>query len=152
YAARAAAAPTDRWFLDTIDSAGNDVGEFPSLAINPLFNRPVVTYRDNANTSLKIARLLNGSWQSQVLDGTQTNVGNYTALAIDPLGTLHIAYADVGRARLRYFQIDRMGAGRPVDVDGMTAAGTFNAIAANAQGDTAISTFAATEEKVHAIG
>src|SRR5207253_4586774 len=62
----------------TIDAAG-DVGQFASLAINPLTNRPSVAYYDATNGDLKLATLGKSGWSTSSI-ATAGDVGKVSSL------------------------------------------------------------------------
>jgi len=84
----------------TLDSIG-DVGLYTSIAIGT-DGLPIISYQDNTEDSLKIAKCkdasCSGATSSQVLitinDGSATNFGNYTSIAIGWDGWPVISYYD----------------------------------------------------------
>lgn len=135
------------WSFETIDDLG-DVGEFPSLAISPTTQRLFVSYHDVSLDELKLAQRINGSWMADTLD-MSLNVGSYTALAIDSLGNLHIAYANDNVGSLRYILIDHNG-GAPLRLPADTnKTGHWNAIGVDPRGGVHISTYAYGTSDLH---
>jgi len=72
----------------------------PSLAIDPLTNRPRIAYGDLPSVGLVLDSYDNGSWTTQVVASGYT--GFNPSLAIDSQGQPHIAYNDPNSRDLRY--------------------------------------------------
>jgi hypothetical protein len=80
------------WQIQTVDSAGN-VGEFPSIAINPVSGLPAISYYDYTNSNLKYAVLdVWGSWTNETVDEYGGDAGEFSSLAFDSAGHPHIGY------------------------------------------------------------
>jgi MYXO-CTERM domain-containing protein len=70
---------------------GDDVGIWTSLAVDPSGN-PAVAYYDRTNKALKLARLSDGEWSVERVDGAAgADVGRYAKLVFDG-GAPAIAY------------------------------------------------------------
>ena len=72
----------------------------PSLAVDPLTNRPRIAYSDLPNNGLMLASYDNGAWTNQVVAPGYT--GFNPSLAIDSQGQAHIAYYDPRSRDLMY--------------------------------------------------
>jgi hypothetical protein len=66
------------WYYQTLDSTG-DVGQFPSLALDPN-GRPHITYYDASNGWLKYIYYDGSNWVSPVVLDSSANVGQYSSL------------------------------------------------------------------------
>jgi hypothetical protein len=90
-------AANGEWEKETIDNT--DVSE-NSLVLDSSDN-PYVSYYDNTNHDLKYAYQKDGTWYTEILDGTG-DVGQYNSLKIDSSGTAHISYYDATNQQLKY--------------------------------------------------
>jgi hypothetical protein len=112
---RAAAAAA--WSFDVIDGdATTDVGQYASVAIDPLSDRPYVSYYDVTNGDLRVAKYVESggncgpgdSWSCETVDSSG-DVGKYTSIAIHtdtypPTWKLGISYYDGDNYALKYAQ------------------------------------------------
>lgn len=90
------------WQIQVIDST-NDVGQFPSLALQPGTEKPYISYHDITNADLKLAfPILSGgdcgpgnSWSCNSL-AFQNNVdfGGFSSLTFNSLGEWGIVYSN----------------------------------------------------------
>jgi len=71
------------WTLETVDApAGATVGQFTSIAINPLTGQPAIAYYDVFNTNLKLATRPTSAWSIETVNSTG-DVGRFAALRFD---------------------------------------------------------------------
>src|SRR6185436_11462021 len=86
--------PSSGWFINPIDQEGT-VGEFPSIAIGPGGGLHVAYRVGGTRLDLGYAFLspVLPFWDTRRPDATADNVGAYTSIAVDRLGTAHIAYS-----------------------------------------------------------
>src|SRR5690606_12098430 len=93
--------------ITTVDSTG-DVGIYTSIAIGS-DGLPVISYKDETNTSLKVAKCDNqacsGSPTITTVDNT-ASMGNYTSIAIGSDGLPIISYRDVTNTSLTVAKCD----------------------------------------------
>jgi threonine dehydrogenase-like Zn-dependent dehydrogenase len=94
------------WQPVTVDPGGS-VGVNTSLAVDA-FGRLHVSYYLVSNADLKYATCvascaLAGNWQLSTVDFAG-NVGDYTSLAVDAAGRLHVSYFDSGNGDLKYIE------------------------------------------------
>lgn len=87
------------WGCAAIDTSSADVGDFPSIAFDGA-GTPWISYFDDANDDLKIARLTGSAsgacgsgWTCSIID-PDVVITHVTAMAIDPGGKPWIAYRD----------------------------------------------------------
>jgi hypothetical protein len=92
------------WQTVTVDTTGS-VGTFTSLAVQAS-GRVHLTYHDITNANLKYATCagacaIAANWQLVTVD-TTGSVGQYTSLAVEASGRLHVTYLDDTNADLKY--------------------------------------------------
>ncbi len=90
----------DGWKTSWVETEGR-VGLFTSLVLNPVNNRPTISYYDFGNNSMRAARRGSTSWDFWTL-ATAGSTGAYTSLALDAGDNAHIAYYDESGTALRY--------------------------------------------------
>ena len=88
------------WNVSTIDHA--DVGEFSSLTIDSNANIHI-SYEDDANNTLKYAKLELINWTHTLIAG---NNGDYSSMALDSNDDIHVSYYDSGNGDLVYQKFD----------------------------------------------
>jgi len=122
------------WSTMEIDASGTDSGLFPSLAFNSADHGFVSFYTytevDKSRTGeLKLASDIGAGWTTEVVDdGGGGDVGQWTALAIDPTDdSIHIAYQDMDLFDLKYSKFH--GGWQTETVDGMGTKGADAEIA-----------------------
>jgi hypothetical protein len=76
--------------IQTIDTSGNDVGSYVSLALSST-GKPAVAYFDATNGDLRYAAFDGASWNVTTVDSKQS-VGLYPSLVFDKVGRPTIAY------------------------------------------------------------
>jgi len=92
--------PQNRFAIQFVDGcfnqtgAGEDMGAFASLALEPTTNAVNLSYYDFSNGDLRYAYKADSSnvWYTMSIDGNGSNVGEYTSLAVDNEGNRHISY------------------------------------------------------------
>lgn len=94
-----------RSWATTIADEGENVGTHTSLALDGGGGVHVM-YRDLGNSHLKHATCTEActstsGWDTVTVD-TESNSGEWSSLAIDGAGALHVAYHDVGNSSLKY--------------------------------------------------
>ncbi|MCE5324382.1 Ig-like domain-containing protein [bacterium] len=133
---------TNRYWNDVADDGGSygvtaTLGLASSLKLDPDSGYPKVSYYDSTNGDLKYAAWDGTQWQVQTLDGSASNVGSYTSLALDSDGNPHIAYYDVTNTDLKYIYL-RNGVWKSGIVDGSSGAsdrvGTYCSLALDING------------------
>ncbi len=87
------------WTLETVDSAGPTTYAFPSIAVDPSSNRPVIAYYDGA--SLKLASKGESSWTYAIVDQGGIT-GQNPSLAVDDRGHPRVSYLDYTNRFLKY--------------------------------------------------
>ncbi|MEN6355815.1 MAG: hypothetical protein ABFD83_01885 [Armatimonadota bacterium] len=117
---------TNKYWNGVIDNGNsyNPVaaqGVSSSLKLDPVSGYPKVSYCDSTNGDLKYAEWDGSNWQVQTLDGSASNVGAYTSLALDADGNPRIAYYDVTNTDLKYAYL-KDGAWKYSIVDGTSGA------------------------------
>jgi len=101
----------------TID-AGGDVGQFTSLAINPLTNRPSIAYYDATNGDLKLATQGKSGWSISSV-ATAGDVGKVNSLKFNRAGEPCVAYEDPAVGALVFArQTHRRWVTTPIDSTG----------------------------------
>jgi len=92
------------WIAQTVDSLG-DVGRSTSIVMD-FAGKVHISYTDVTDHRLKYATNVSGVWKAFMLDGASyvgdvyLSPSGYTAIAIDSLGKVHIAYS--GDQHLKY--------------------------------------------------
>jgi hypothetical protein len=79
--------------------AGSGAGLYPSIALNGQ-GIPHISFHDVDKRLIRLARRINGRWNSITLD--QGISGAYSSVAVDDLGGIHIAYQDAAKGDLRF--------------------------------------------------
>ncbi len=104
-ALRYAAKFSGGWTHQTLDTAG-DVGEGCAIALEGGLSH--ISYVDSTNGALKHAWLTcSGTtcqWHFEVIDGSG-HVGGGTAIAVDDLNQIHVAYGDASHRDLLYARL-----------------------------------------------
>ncbi|MHA1937511.1 MAG: hypothetical protein ACW97O_04810 [Candidatus Thorarchaeota archaeon] len=99
------------WFNIEVDTPGS-VGQYTSIAIDPLTDTTYVSYYDATNKTLRLAMNRgfgsggncgpNNSWLCQTIDSSG-DVGMYSSIAVNPsTGGIGIAYYDATNGQLKY--------------------------------------------------
>src|SRR4051812_30310022 len=78
--------------IQVIDSTG-DVGQYTSIAINPVTQNPAIAYYDVTDGDLKYATFNRGRWVIDTIARTG-NVGRSASLKFNSKGEPSIAFAD----------------------------------------------------------
>jgi hypothetical protein len=91
-----------------LDGTGSNVGEYTSLAVGT-DGYPIITYKDVANADLKVVHCTAADCSTTdtplMLDGTGSNVGQHTSLAIGTDGYPIISYYDLTNGELKVARI-----------------------------------------------
>jgi hypothetical protein len=90
----------DGWNPETVDSTSEEVGLWPSLALDSNGN-PHISYHDSTNGDLKYNKWGSTGWSIETVDSTG-DVGSSTSLALDSSGNPHISYYDYTNGDLKY--------------------------------------------------
>ncbi len=99
-----------------IDASSADVGEYVSLAVDPLDNI-YLAYYDRINTAVRLAVWDGVEWHIRTVAGHEPgrNVGRYIQLAINPEGTdLALAFHDADEQRSRCLVAPLAGVDEPI--------------------------------------
>jgi len=83
-----------QWVSQLVDNAGGGGWTSTPIALD-LNNKVHIIYFDKANFVLKYATNASGQWNTQTLDG-QRGSGQYSSLAVDSKGNVHISYGYSG--------------------------------------------------------
>lgn len=92
--------PGGGWTLEHVDDSGDDVGRYPSMALDASGNEHIA-YLDQTNARLKVAVRDGSGWDIDVADES-ASVGWYSELALDSSGMEHIAYVDTDMRAVKY--------------------------------------------------
>jgi hypothetical protein len=134
----------------TVDDVGF-VGRYSSLAVETS-GRIHVSYWDLSNADLKYATCAAGcdgaaGWQAFTVDGGGL-VGEYTSLAVDAGGRVHVSYYDNTNDDLKYATCaagcDAATGWQAATVDATDNVGQYNSLAVDASGRVHISYYDAT--------
>lgn len=140
--------PTDAgvvWTVEEVQQRGTFAGYDTSLAFDSGGN-PNISYLDAYALNrwdLRVATRSGGLWQTQIVDSTTNDVGEYSSLRFDSNGDANIAYYDWTNQQLEYAQWDGSQWVREV-VDSDYMAGKFLSMALDSQGAPHISYYDAT--------
>lgn len=91
------------WTFEAADDpgGGSNLGQYNSLALDPVSGRLHAAYYDEGNGDLRYARKdPGGLWVQHVID-TEGDVGKYTSIAVDTSRLVHISYYDVTHDSLK---------------------------------------------------
>jgi hypothetical protein len=134
--------PIDAWVSEFADNSAA-VGQFNSLWVqNP--TTLYVTYYDATNGNLMFAQKNGNTWAAPViLDGAvpSVDVGQYTSMAVDKAGNIHVSYYDVTNSDLKYalYDIGMSNWNLYPPVDSFGNVGLFTSLAINSTGQVGIS-------------
>jgi hypothetical protein len=78
------------WVRHVVDTGG-DVGLNTAITLDSAGD-PFISYHDQTNGTLKLARFKDSNWQIEVVDNTQDHVGHYTSIELDALDNPRISY------------------------------------------------------------
>lgn len=87
------------WVSKPIDTAG-DVGSFSWQAVNNGVS--YIVYYDKTNGNLKLATVTSSDQSTTTTIDIDGDVGEWSSIAIDANGRLHVAYHDITRGALKY--------------------------------------------------
>jgi len=95
------------WFEFKVDTPG-DVGQYTSVAIDTSRDWTYVSYYDVTNQALRVARHgygfgcgPDGDWGCLTVD-SGPDVGKYSSIAVDLIGSIGVAYHDATNGALKY--------------------------------------------------
>jgi hypothetical protein len=140
----------------TPDNTSADNGQFTSLQLDAS-GRPVVSYYDAANQSLKLLHCGDVTCTSaNTIANVDTigNVGQFTSLQIGPLGYPVIAYYDVANQRLRVAHCSDQNCANPVNpaalvtVDALGSVGQFASLRLDRFGRAVVGYYDATNQRL----
>ncbi|HRQ65993.1 MAG TPA: hypothetical protein PKZ76_14215 [Xanthomonadaceae bacterium] len=123
--------------ITEVDSSGS-VGTWPSIAIGT-DGHPVIAYRDETNTALKVASCANSACTQSILTTVDPggNVGEFTSIAIGNDGLPVIAYYDRSNGNLKVAKCANpacTGSATLSTVDSTANVGQYTAIAVPTDG------------------
>ncbi len=78
------------WHYETVDSSFG-VGSHASIAIDAS-NKVHISYYDIYNYGLKYATNATGVWETELIDTGNEGFGQYTSIATDSYGNIHISH------------------------------------------------------------
>ena len=105
---KASPAANAPWFNINVDATGN-VGQYASVAIDPVNNTTYVSYYDSTHNDLRMAKYVgsggncgpNNDWSCETVDSAG-DVGKYSSIAVDPTDNYPIiAYYDASNGALK---------------------------------------------------
>ncbi|GIW08102.1 MAG: hypothetical protein KatS3mg060_2907 [Dehalococcoidia bacterium] len=105
-----AAAPRPTTTRSTLDGQSTDAGEWPSIAIG-VDGLALIAYYDRTNGDLKVAHCEDVACTTATIttiDGTSSNVGQFTSLTIGPDGFGIMSYYDVTNTALKVAHCDNI--------------------------------------------
>lgn len=119
--------------VTTIDTGG--VGLAVHLAIGPSDDSVHISYNDDTNADLKYATCSADcktalNWTKEIVDG-ENDAGNYTSIAVDTNGIVHISYHEFTNDTLKYAS-GTSGSFSTEVVDDSTGVGDYTSIAVDA--------------------
>jgi hypothetical protein len=121
-----------------------DGGNFTSITIGT-DGAPVISFRDDVNNSLKVAKCLNGTcsagYKISIVDSTG-NVGAYSSIATGTDGNPVVSYFDVNKGMLKVAKCSNASCSAvnpPVPVDSSEDVGYYTSIAIGIDGFPVIS-------------
>jgi hypothetical protein len=122
--------------ITTVDSSGS-VGTWPSIAIG-VDGMPIIAYRDETNTALKVAWCANSACTASVITTVDPgdNVGEFTSIAIGTDGLPVISYYDRTNGNLKVAKCANASCGSSTltTVDSTANVGQYTAIVVPADG------------------
>jgi hypothetical protein len=140
------------WTLETADApAGATVGQFTSIALNPLTGQPAIAYYDVFNGDLKLATRPTASWTTELVNSTG-QVGRFASLKFDAQGNPCIAYQDSTNSDLLY-SVKSTGSWSTEIADGASGSsgesfGQYASLAMDAYGQPVISHYDPTQQVI----
>ncbi len=155
---------SDAWTCTTLDDTVTDVGQYTSIAFNPITGYPSISYYAVTGGNLRVAEYVGSGGtgcKTGVTDWTCTavevtnDVGKYSSIAFSPGGRAYISYFDTssGDLRLSYYDGDSTSSGcgggsnawtcEQVDTSATTV-GQYASIAVSSKGIPYISYYDAT--------
>ena len=136
------------WVTTTVDSSG-DVGKYTSIALDKSGNVHIsyaAAGASNYDVVLKYATNVSGSWVTTTVDSRKHTdeyisiIGEYTSIAVDTSGKVHISYFDEYLQALKY-ATNASGSWVTKTVDSSGDVGEYTSIAVDTSGKAHISYF-----------
>jgi len=126
------------WSLTALDGQVDDIGRFPSLAMNPGTGRWSVAYEDTTGGTFKYAEQTGGGgWTVSTFDSATINGGGYISLAFDGSNEACVSYYDAYNADLKFAR--RSGGNWTAEtVASKNSQGLYTSLFFNADGDVQI--------------
>ncbi|MGC8928466.1 MAG: hypothetical protein ACP5QK_11145 [Myxococcota bacterium] len=129
------------WVSENVDNI-NTVGQYQTSIAIDSNGKIHISYYDSANGGeLRYSNNVAGYWVSTVVDdggAANANVGQYSSIAVDQNGFVHISYYDATNADLKY-ATNLSGSFITYTVDSAGSVGAYTAIALDSNGYPIIS-------------
>ncbi|WKZ81701.1 MAG: cell wall-binding repeat-containing protein [Acidimicrobiia bacterium] len=131
---------TGMWSIQTVDSGG-DVGIYVSLVLDA-FGDPVISYRDETNTDLMLARCSDPACSgTKTITTLESSNSYYPSLALDSSGLPVISYYDAGPDDLELVRCNDLtcGSKTTTTVDSSGSVGLHTSLVLDSSGFPVIS-------------
>ena len=124
------------WTTTTVDNMP-DVGQYSHIAVNPAGTKIHISYYDYTHKHLKYAAGTNSagvvSWTTATVDTSSSDTGQYSSVAVDSSGYVHISYYDNTQGYLMYAD-NVSGSWNTNPLDSTASVGQYSSIAVDSNG------------------